>query len=530
MSPFAPYVLSDVALAALGAGRPAPGTLALLRRAQLSRHLLLLREIAAADPGAAEPYAELAAAEHADPTAVRRLLARPMVGLWAADCLTRLRAGTPAAQAGVARLAELAAHARSGPGTPNGPRHTRPPAHAGARTADRSAGLDPPGRLLRATHDGLTLTVHLEDGDPARSGFGLVPVEPLSDAEAAHWGDCLTHAWRQLVTRHRDAAETLAAVLGCVVPVQPDPAARGISATSTHAYGAVAMSTPADPAALAVGLIHETQHSILNAVRYLFELHTGPQTPGYSPWRDDPRPPSGLLHGAYAYLAVTRFWRAEPGRAARFEFARWRAAVADAARRLLASGGLTAAGARFVAALQAEVTPWLSEPVPADVARLAAGANTDHRVRWRLRNLTVEPAAAAALADAWRRTLPPPPLPAAVPRPAGSRALESSARLDLAHQRCRAEDSAEAATGDAATLPGATAADLAYVRGDTDVARRAYAEAVRSDPGGHDAWSGLALVCDPPALRERPEVVVAAFRALGDSSADPVTFATWVNS
>jgi hypothetical protein len=29
----------------------------------------------------------------------------------------------------------------------------------------------------------------------------------------------------------------------------------------------------------------------------------------YVPWRDDPRPISGLLQGAYAYLGVTGFWR-----------------------------------------------------------------------------------------------------------------------------------------------------------------------------------------------------------------------------
>ena len=37
-----------------------------------------------------------------------------------------------------------------------------------------------------------------------------------------------------------------------------------------------------------------------------------------------------ILHGAYAYLAVTRFWRTEArhsgDRLAAFEFARWRAA------------------------------------------------------------------------------------------------------------------------------------------------------------------------------------------------------------
>ncbi|BFU46766.1 aKG-HExxH-type peptide beta-hydroxylase [Krasilnikovia sp. MM14-A1004] len=633
---FAPHTLSDAALAALGAGRPDAATLAQLRRAQFSRHLLLLRAIAAADPGAAAAYRELAAAERADPIRVRRILARPLVGLWAADCLTRLRAGSRAthagvtharvadteathagathpgvahlgaAEAGAAGLRALAAQARH----PIPAARARPdrPAVGGERDheapdgvpfrPDRptATGAAPSDRVPRVTHDGLTLTVRLEDTDPARSLLGLTPATPLTGDDAAHWHDCLRHAWRLLVTRHRAAAEIVAEVLDCIVPVEPDPAARGISATSAHAYGAVAMSAPADPAALAVGLVHEVQHSILNAVRYLFELHTGPDAPGYSPWRDDPRPASGLLHGAYAYLAVTRFWRDEPGRLARFEFARWRSAVVDAADHLLASGGLTTAGTRFVTALRAEVTPWLAEPVPADVARLAAGANTDHRVRWRLRNLAVEPAAAAALADAWRRGLPPQAVTAATTlHPASGRALESSARLDLAHRWCRdasptdavsrtahdplpvAEDSTDPVPGadhhtgaarfpvpradhpapdpvpraDHPALdpdprvdhhtgpvpdplldggPGPTAGDLAYVRGDEAAARRAYAEAVQSDAGDDAAWSGLALVCGRTALRDRPEVVAAAFRALDEPATDPVMLATWLNS
>ncbi|GAB1689623.1 aKG-HExxH-type peptide beta-hydroxylase [Krasilnikovia sp. M28-CT-15] len=544
----APHTLTDAAFAALGAGRPDPATLARLRRAQFSRHLLLLRAIAAADSGAAAAYRELAAAERADPAGVRRMLARPLVGLWAADCLTRLRTGAPATDTGLpglsapatdtglAGFSALAAEARRlvAASRPTGSRADQPAARDEARR-----------RFLRATHDGMTLTVRLEDTDPARSLLGLTPAAPLTDGDAAHWHDLLRHAWRLLVTRHRAAAEILAEVLDCIVPVEPDPAARGISATSAHAYGAVAMSAPADPAALAVGLVHEAQHSVLNAVRYLFELHTGADTPGYSPWRDDPRPASGLLHGAYAYLAVTRFWRGEPGRLARFEFARWRAAVAEAADHLLASDGLTTAGARFVTALRAEVTPWLAEPVPADVARLAAGANTDHRVRWRLRNLTVEPAAAVTLADAWRRGLPPVAAPAAQLRPAPGRALENSARLDLAHRLCRTapspgRDNPALATPDpdshAATMPDpdrharATGGDLAYVRGDEAAARRAYAEAVQSDPADDAAWSGLALVCGRTALRDRPEAVAAAFRALGEPATDPVMLATWMNS
>jgi len=201
-------------------------------------------------------------------------------------------------------------------------------------------------KTLTSTHDGLHLRVRLEDRDPRRHLLGLRPTPPLTDQDTAHWLHCLDDAWRLLVDRHRPDAAILATVLRCIVPVEPDPAVRGISATSADAYGAVAMSAPEDGTALAVGLLHEVAHSVLNGTQHLFDLLRRPDSLGYSPWRDDPRPASGVLHGAYAYLAVTRFWRTEAAatgdRRAAFEFARWREAVASAADGL-ADGGLTPA-------------------------------------------------------------------------------------------------------------------------------------------------------------------------------------------
>jgi hypothetical protein len=414
--------LSDAAFAALAAGRPDAATVDELRRAQLSRHLLLLRAVVRAAPTTTRWYEALAAAERHDPAAVRAVLAYPLVGAWATGCLTALRSGATPADAGVSHLAVLAAAATRRAGLPP---DDLPPGPAGAR--------DGVPRRVVVAHGGLTLDVVLDDSDPLRARLGLTPTGRLSDTEMAHWRDCLTTAWRLLVTRHRRHAEVLAAVLACIVPVRSDAGARGISATSTDAFGAVAISAPVDATALAVGLLHEIQHSLLNAVNYLFELHDHPGDPGYSPWRDDPRPASGLLHGAYAYLAVTDFWRVESRTGdpvAAFEFARWRAAVRAAAESLLAGGTLTAAGARFVGALHRSAVDMLDEPVPARVLRLAEAANTDHHLRWRLRNLSVDSAAVRDLAEAWRQHAPRPrgmrPPGYAPPRGAAWRAVRVS--------------------------------------------------------------------------------------------------------
>ena len=65
---------------------------------------------------------------------------------------------------------------------------------------------------------------------------------------------------------------------------------------------------------LASVLVHECQHAKLNAVLDLIPLSRPDQARYYAPWREDPRPLGGLLHGAYAYLGVSDFWRVQSSR------------------------------------------------------------------------------------------------------------------------------------------------------------------------------------------------------------------------
>ncbi|GLY01222.1 HEXXH motif-containing putative peptide modification protein [Actinoplanes sp. NBRC 101535] len=472
------FSLGDRAFAALGAGRPDTATLDLLHRAHLSRHLLLLRELRLSATAVPDWFTRLSTT---DPDQARQWIADPMTGLWAAHAL-RTGAAPDAAPA------------------PRG------------------------GHRLTAHHRDLSLRVRVDDSDPLRRSLGLTPAPALTPVQAAHWSACLDEAWRLLVDRHRAAATTVAAVLRVIVPVLPDPVAEGISATSAEAFGAVAMSAPVDGRSLAAGLIHETQHSVLNTVQLLFPLVEPGGEREYSPWREDPRPASGVLHGAYAYLAVTRFWRDEwragGSPAGGFEFARWREAVLSAAGDLLDGGRLTPAGERFVTALRAQAAAWRDDPVAPETARLAALANADHRARWRLRNLAVTPGDTGRLADAWRAGQPPPAVTSRLSSAPG-RALENSHRLRLAHARVKGDAADRTGDGDAG------AGDAACVRGDHGTALRSYGEALVKNRDDDAAWSGLALVAPQRALRARPEVVRAAALAL--PGADIVTLADWLS-
>ncbi|GGK86847.1 aKG-HExxH-type peptide beta-hydroxylase [Mangrovihabitans endophyticus] len=481
-----PHTLTDAAFAALGAGRSSAPVHAELRRAQLGKHLLLLSRIARIDPSLVATGPDTQTEQHA------AVLTDPMTGLWATTTLAALRAG----------------------------RAPESPGYLGGRLAEA------PRRTITASHRGLTATLRIEDTSPLRARLGLRPADRLTDGELAHWQACLSDAWPVLVDRHRTDAETIAGMLGWIIPVLPDSSVRGISATSADAFGAVALSTPADGRSLAVALVHEAQHNVLNAVQYLFDLHRTPDARGYSPWRADPRPASGILHGTYAYLALTRFWRTEFRHAdddavAAFEFARWRDAVAGSAAEMLDSGVLTTAGARFVGALRDEADGWRADTVPPPIARLAAEANLDHRLRWRLRNLAVHPGDAHALAAAWRHAAPAPAMPEAGLTTGRGRVLDHSTRLDLVHRSLRTPGSAT----DEATMPPG---ERAYLAGDLDAAAVAFADRIRADATDHEAWTGLALTTSDPLLTDRVEIVAAAYRETAEPRLDPRAFAAWL--
>jgi uncharacterized protein len=143
--------------------------------------------------------------------------------------------------------------------------------------------------------------------------------------------------------------------------------------------------------------VHEAQHLKLSALLDLVTLTR--QDDGrryYAPWRTDPRPASGLLQGAYAFLGVCGFWRHQRQMAADAairqradaEFARWRAGAARVTKTLLSSGQLTPAGRDFVQEMTGVLEPWLREPVPHDALAIAKRETQEHLARWQAANQT----------------------------------------------------------------------------------------------------------------------------------------------
>jgi len=452
--------------------------------------------------------------------------------------------GTPAARAPAAGWCRVHLTPAAGSGPPS---VTDRPASAARPAAVATRWC--PVRRLTATAHGLTLDVAL---DPYRDCHGLGAAGPARDEEAGRWLASLEEAWRLLCTHHWERAVAIAAGVTSLVPLRSRDDAPELSASSADALGAVALTPPRDGVAFAAALVHEFQHAKLAALLDLVTLHQPDHDRlYYAPWRPDPRPARGLLHGAYAYLGLTDFWGRQAELAdgpaadlAFFEFALWRDQVWSALSALESSGALTEPGRRFTAGMRSALVPARSREIPALPRALAAREAADHLTRWRLRNLRVAPSELVAWRVAWSAGQPAPdrPVPTSVIVPAASAgdgvSFAGGARSRLRRLRLRDPDGF-AAEADRA---GADRADRLICADRAAEAAGEYRRRVAADPDDAAAWAGLALTrqwlagrAGRPAagdpLAARPEFVRALHRSIaaGGTPPAPDDLAAWLS-
>ncbi|MFD9188410.1 HEXXH motif domain-containing protein [Streptomyces phaeochromogenes] len=394
--------------------------------------------------------------------------------------------------------------------------------------------------------------LRLDAVTPCRD-FGSVLLPAASAAETADtWRTRLADASELLERQLPKAHKAFTALVTTVVPLpspSTDPMAVA-SASSPDAFGAMALSLPPDRAQAAAALTHEARHQQLNALLALVPLVTDLDGDGlqqdapvhYAPWRSDPRPILGLLHGTFAFAGVADFWRTirrgatEGPEAARahFEFALLREQVREGARTLAATGRLTPPGETFVAALTRTVDGWLGEEVPGLPAALARQVCTGRRAMWRMRHLVLDDAGSRVLADAWRSGVVGSQPVRVLPRPRPE-LVRPDARGALSRLFLSRPDEF---TAYRRAARGETAAQMAVIAGEPAEAERWFRRRIAQRPEETEAWVGWATATEehdrPPAARfllERPELVAGVHRALetsGDDSPDPLALAGWL--
>ncbi|MFI5894620.1 aKG-HExxH-type peptide beta-hydroxylase [Actinoplanes sp. NPDC051513] len=544
----------------LCSGAPDATALAVLGSAQLSKHLLLLRLVSDRLPAgsgvAAEALALLSDLARRDRPAVDLVLGYPYVAAGLAGCLRILRNGLDATPVeGYLAATAMAAAIHAGrdaelDGVPTArflhlptlgtadtaadDRLVRWTAGAGRLTVGQTvidpmaSGDDRTGwtgvrRLLPGS------TPLFDDVDPNRESANLAAGLRLPAAEFVVWRDGFGGATAVLRHRHPGRALQVAEVLRAVTPLAVLRPGQGRSASARQAYGAVATTLPGNPVGFAATLIHETQHSVLNGLLDLVDL-VDPSDQGlvYSPWRADPRPVGGLLHGCFAFLAIAEFWAREDAAGvearAAFELARTRIQVRQALDTLTEVPALTADGRYVVGRLAERFARLESGPTPAFAARLAELAADDHRLSWRFRLLAPEQSAVEAAAKAWDSGLAAPALPDAAQ-------VGSAVETFVPNGRIR-RLGLIAAQG--ASSAGEGGPDDQLAGGRYRAAADAYTAAIRSNDDDLGAWTGLAIAgarLGGPGARvwsHRPELVRAVYQGLAATPVDPLALADWL--
>jgi HEXXH motif-containing protein len=150
---------------------------------------------------------------------------------------------------------------------------------------------------------------------PGRTTYAF---EVLQPEHFPRWLSALEDAWDLLVNSCGPLAKELPLGVRSLVPVLDGGIDTHSSASFSEAPGLIALSWHPDPVILAEALVHEYHHQKLNSLQLIDPLILGPpEARFYSPWRPDPRPLNGILHGAYVFQAVLQWWETLcPGRVA----------------------------------------------------------------------------------------------------------------------------------------------------------------------------------------------------------------------
>ncbi|TYB55076.1 HEXXH motif domain-containing protein [Nonomuraea sp. PA05] len=387
-----------------------------LSAAARDRHLVLIKVVAdmAGSAEVRRSFEELARMHETAPEHVDALLRYPAVGGWALATMGALRQGEGTPE--TTQMAVLAATAAIRAGLPFETRLSQQArtvvfpslgaAEIGSKACliritssngaviSRRSRIEIPAdstcdadgwlglRRIVAEHPHGVLHLTLDDLDPYRFPAGPQLATRLTDAEVLQWRRLLQDAWTILRDGHISTADEIMSMISAITPMSR--AGWAASGTSRTTFGCVALARPSCARTLAAALAHEIQHAKLTVLLYLVDLiEPDPEARYYAPWRHDPRPLSGLLHGTYAHLGVADFWRrqrlVDDSVVAHAEFARWRDAAAKTAHVICESAALTPIGRRFMDGMLQRLHAFAEEEVPIAAVELARAAAARHQ-------------------------------------------------------------------------------------------------------------------------------------------------------
>ncbi|MBE9185311.1 hypothetical protein IQ270_11460 [Microcoleus sp. LEGE 07076] len=147
------------------------------------------------------------------------------------------------------------------------------------------------------------------DSDLRLGGRYDLNFEELTPTSTIKWLSSLEEAWFWIDSCSTLLASEIFMGVQSLVPVHSHAIDVHRSQTFREIPGLLVLSWMSDTSVIVEALVHEYHHHKLNALLNLDPIivEGSPEAIYYSPWRDDPRPLSGILQGIYVFQAVLEF-------------------------------------------------------------------------------------------------------------------------------------------------------------------------------------------------------------------------------
>ncbi len=127
-----------------------------------------------------------------------------------------------------------------------------------------------------------------------------------------HFLETVKLALARLTAYKESLVKEMTLITASVTPMDADVSDTAMfSGTSSAIFGACFLSAAGEPLFVAEMLLHEFCHNklrLLQEVAPLISDKYSNRSIFYSPWRDDPRPIDGLMHGLYVFSSIAHFW------------------------------------------------------------------------------------------------------------------------------------------------------------------------------------------------------------------------------
>lgn len=407
-------------------------------------------------------------------------------------------------------------------------------------------------RRVSVEHDGLTLTVEIDDIDPYRGYYQYayqLPVdERLDEVSFKSWVSNITSAWEFLVDNHKKYAEGMAAGLQVMVPMAERTNHR--HDRPVHGFGAIAL-TNISPMWIAYAMLEEFQRAKVAALNYLFPMHKAihEESVYFAPWTTAPRSFRQMLESFYALPVVTEYWKqqsevtTDPERARKAQqlFILWCSRHDYLRRKLQDCGELTTFGIEFISYTQPDSHLRSLQNISTEAIQLARFTEIDNRICWRLQNLRPDSSFLQRTTEAWIASMSCPNISLKLHAYEGEFVTSWRPRRWLTVRKLSHPTDMEKFINSSEYLNqlnnDACLEDVLLVEGRFDEAKTMFLDRIRRQPNDLDAWAGLVMSHKEASvssllLTRFPEVVAALYqeirRKIDITNMCPISLAQWL--